>query len=121
VRAADDLPLDAEHLAEAHIEAVGQHDEARGDFLIVGEHDLLAVLAGRNRHGLGKDLLDVAGNFAADGRDELIIGDAELLARCLVEQGAESRDPVRPVMGGLGENSLRQARSCGSARSARRG
>ena len=67
-RAARDLARDAEHLPQADIQAVGDHHEARGDHLVIGEDDLLPVVAGRNRHGLGEDLLDASREFRGGSR-----------------------------------------------------
>ena len=108
VIATDDL--DAEHLTQSDVQAVGDHHQPRRNHLVVGKDDLLAVVAGRNRNGLAIDQIDVVGDFAADGVDQRITGDTELLARRLVEQPAVARDPVFAVVGCLRKNRFRQSR-----------
>ena len=76
--------------------------------------------AGRDRHGLGDDLLDVWRNLGADRVDQRVVEDADLLARRLVEQMAESRDPVLVGNGGLAQHGFEQAGLAQGARSARR-
>ena len=50
---ADDAALEAEHMAQADAEPVCQHDQARGNFLAIRQHDTLAFVAGGNLGHLG--------------------------------------------------------------------
>jgi len=106
---ADDLARDAERLAQADVQPVGQHHKARGNRLVIGERDLLPVPGRRNRHRLGKDLFDVGRDFSADGVDQRVVEDADLPAGRLVEQNARPRDPVFARMRGLAQHGLAKA------------
>ena len=77
--------------------------EAGGNFFAVRQHDLLPFNTGRNRHGFGADRFDVSRNLGPDAVDQRVVHDAVLLARRLVEEIAESRDPVLAVMRGLSQ------------------
>ncbi|CUT15144.1 hypothetical protein BF49_6224 [Bradyrhizobium sp.] len=90
----DDLSRDSQLMAQADIEAVGEHDQPGGDHLVVGESDLLPLRTCLDQDGLGADALDAGRNFVADSVDEGIVEDVELPARRLVEKAAEARDPV---------------------------
>ncbi|MGX1143336.1 hypothetical protein AB7M11_007572 [Bradyrhizobium ottawaense] len=85
---------DAELVAQADIQAIGEHHQAGRDRLVIGEHDPLPLLARLDGDGLGADALDGSGDFVADRVDQGIVEDVELPARCLVEQAAEAGDPV---------------------------
>ena len=101
---ADDLALDAERMPQADIEPVGQHHKAGGNRLAVGERDLLPVVAGGNRERLGKNHRGGLADFGADRLDQRVVHDAVLPARGLIQQIAESRDPVLAVMGGRSQH-----------------
>ncbi len=101
---ADDLPRNAELVAQADIEAIGEHDEAGRDRLVIGERDPLPLRAGLDRNGLGADALDARRDLVADGANQGIVEDVELPARRLVEQTAETRDPVLAGKGGAAQH-----------------
>ena len=58
---ADHLALDAERMAKADVQAVGQHDQPRRDFLAIRQDDLLPLRAVGNRRSLGVDRLASGG------------------------------------------------------------
>jgi hypothetical protein len=99
VACADNPALDSEPVAQPDIQSVGEHHEPRGNFLAVRQQQLLPLRARRNGYHLAEDRFDLGRNFGADGVDQCVVHDAVLPARPLVEQVAESRDPVLAVMG----------------------
>ena len=103
---ADDLALDAEIAAQPDIQPVGKHHQPRRDRLAVGQRELLPLGAGRDLHDLGVDQFGGLGDFGPDRHDQRVVHDAELLARLLVEQIAEARDPVFAVMGGRAQHRI---------------
>jgi hypothetical protein len=98
VARADDPAFDSKLVAQPDIQPVGEHHEARGNFLVIRQHQFLPLRACRNGYHLAEDRFDAVTNFGADGVDQGVVQDAVLLARPLVEQVAESRDPVLAVM-----------------------
>ena len=80
-----DVALDAEHVPQADVQAIGDYHQPRRDRLVIGKHDLLPIVRGRDRNGLGHDMLDVRRNLRADGVDQGVIEDADLPARRLIE------------------------------------
>ena len=96
---AEDLALDTEIAAQPDTQAVGQHHQPRRDRFAVGQRELLPLRAGRDIGDLGVDEFGGGGDFGADRADQRVVHDAVLAARLLVEQIAESRDPVFAVMG----------------------
>lgn len=97
---AEDLALDAEIAAQSDAQAIGQHHQPRRDRFAIGQRELLPLRAGRDIGHLGVDEFGGGGDFGADRADQRVLHDAVLAARLLVEQIAESRDPVFVVMGG---------------------
>ena len=110
---ADHPAFDSEALAQPDVQSVGEHDEARGNFLAIGQNDLLPFRTGRNGCGLGVDRFDPVGYFGPNGVDQRVIHDAVLPARPLVEQVAEARNPVLAVMG---RGAKRRFRNAGPAK-----
>jgi hypothetical protein len=104
------LALDAERVAQADVQPVGEHDKARGNDPIVGKHDFLPVPAGCDRHRLGKDRFHAGRDLGPDRVDQRVVHDAELRARRLVEQVAEARDPSVAGIGRLAQHGLRDSR-----------
>ena len=94
------LDYDSERAPQSDIQSVGEHDEARGNFLAIGQCQFLPLGAGGNARDLRPHPFDAIRDFGPDGVDEVAIHDAELLARLFVEQNAEARDPVFAVVGG---------------------
>ena len=86
----------------------------RGSGLAVRQRTSLPLRAGRDIGHLGVD------EFGADRADQRVVRDAVLAARLLVEQIAESRDPVLAVMGGPNAAPNRPFRSGRYDRTARR-
>lgn len=105
---AGDNPFDAELVAQADIQSVGEHDETRRDFLAVGQHDRLALRAGRDRGGLGRDGRDPMRDCGTHGVDQGVVPDAVLPARALVDENAETGDPVGSVEGAGGQHGVRK-------------
>ncbi len=101
---AEDLAFDAEQAPESDIQAVGEHDKPRRDRPAVGQGHLLPLGAGGDADDLGADALGRRGDFGPDRVDEVVVHDAVLAARSLVEQVAESGDPVLAVMGGRAQH-----------------
>ncbi|TDM98396.1 hypothetical protein CEE86_14550, partial [Lactobacillus crispatus] len=66
---AGDRTCEAGRVAQADIQAAGEHDKARGDFLAVGQHDRLPLRAGRDRGGLGLDDGDRGRDCGSHGVD----------------------------------------------------
>ena len=103
---ADDLALDAEIAAQPDTQAIGQHHQPRRDHFAVGQRELLPFRAGRDIGHLGVDEFGGGWDFGANRADQRVIHDAVLAARLLVEQVAESRDPVFAVMGGRAKHRI---------------
>ncbi|MGY4623769.1 hypothetical protein ACVWY3_001525 [Bradyrhizobium sp. USDA 4486] len=101
---ADDFPRNAELVAQADIETVGEHDQTGRDRLAIGERNPLPLRAGLDRSRLGADALDVPRDIAADGVDQGIVDDVELSAWRLIGQTAEARDPVLASKGGAAQD-----------------
>jgi hypothetical protein len=95
---AGDLAPDAEITAQPDTRAIGQHHQPRRDGFAVGQRELLPLRAGRDIGHLGEDEFGGRCDFCPDRADQRVVHDA-VLARLLVEQVAESRDPVFAVMG----------------------
>jgi hypothetical protein len=64
---------------------------------------------GRNRYGLGDDFFDGIRDFGPDRIDQCVVKQPDLLSRRLVEQDAESRDPVLVRMRSLAQHGIRDA------------
>ena len=103
---AEDLALDAEIAAQPDTQAIGQHHQPRRDGFAVGQRELLPLRAGRDIGDLGVDEFGGGRDFGPDRADQRVVHDAVLAARLLVEQIAESRDPVFAVMGGRAQHRI---------------
>ena len=66
---ADYFAFDAERVPQADVQSVGQHDQARRDFLTACKHDSLSVRAGGDRVCLVENHFDVWRNFGTQGVD----------------------------------------------------
>ncbi len=111
---ADDSALDSKLVTQPDIQSVGEHDEARGNLLIIRQHDPLSFRAYRDGNDFGEDRFDAIGNLGANCVDQGVVRDAVLLAGRLVEQVAEARDPVLAVVSrgpkhGVGDAGLAKA------------
>ena len=108
------MALDAELVAEAYAQAIGQHHQPRRDDLAIGQRELLPFRTGRDVGHLSVDELGGGHDFRPHRADQRVVHDAVLAARLLVEQVAESRDPVFAVIGGraghrIGDSGLVEA------------
>ena len=111
---ADDLALDAEHVAQADIEPVGEHDQPRRDLLAVGQRDLLPLGAVGDGDDLGVDGFDTRREFAP----RIVLTSVSYRMPCwslglLGDDVAEARFPDlaverRRAQGRLGEAGLAQ-------------
>ena len=57
-------------VAQADIQAVGEHDQPRRDRLVIGQRDLLPLRAGLDADRLGIDAISAGRDLVADGVDE---------------------------------------------------
>src|SRR5205823_12129005 len=90
---AENLARHAERVAQTDIESIGQYDQPCGDFFAVRQGDALSVGARRNRRRLGADELGAWPDFRAQRVDEIVVQNAVLIARPLLDQAAEARNP----------------------------
>ena len=108
---ADDVSRNAKLVPQTDVQAVGKHDQASRNCLVIGKRDFLPLGTGLDRHRLGPDAFDGFGNLVADRVDQGIIEDVELLARRLVEEMAEPCDPVLAGEGGAAQHRVGDSRS----------
>ena len=99
---ADDLAFDAEHCGAARHSSPLASTTSRAEIVSpFGQRELLPLRRwSRHRSTLAQIQFGGAGISARIARDQRVVHDAVLAARRLVEQIAESRDPVLAVMGG---------------------
>ena len=90
---ADDLPLEAELVTQADVEASCQDHKPRRNFAAIGELDRLPVRAGRNVRYLSFDEFGAIGNLRANRIDQRVIENALLVARAPLHHAAEPRHP----------------------------
>ena len=110
---ADDPPRNAEHVAKPEIEAVGQHDQPCRDFLVIGQHELLALRTVGNGDDLAMDRLDIVRDLRPHRVDQRVVHDAVLVARLPGDDIAEAGFPHfavegRCAQGGIGQTRLAQ-------------
>lgn len=107
---AQHMALDAELLAQAEIQAVGDDDEAGRNLLAAGKRDDLAVVAVLDLRDPVDDEVDTGGNFAAHRVDEVLVANAPLVAHALFDDAAHAHHPIEAVEGGGAANRVVQPR-----------
>ena len=91
---ADVVSLHAEVATQRAVQTVGEHDEACRDLFAAGQRQLLAVRRVGDCRGLVDDEGDAWGDLRPNTIDQIVVTDAVLVGRTLLDQTAVARDPV---------------------------
>ena len=100
---------DSQHVAEADIEPVGEHDKAGGNVLVVRQDDSLPIRARLDRHRFCDDTADGCRDFLAQRMHQRTVEDGVLEGRVPDEHMAESGDPSLAAQGRLAQQRIGKA------------
>ncbi len=99
VACAGDDSFEPELMAQSDVQAVGEHDKARGHRLPIRQRNLLLVAAGRDIRRLRGDDVDARRHRGTHGVDQTVVEEAGLVAAASVDHVPQACDPDGLVVG----------------------